>query len=53
MYSYRRKSDGWQSWDCDRVHVHVASNIVVATSTNANTILELPLEKSGDYVLTI
>ena len=53
VYSYRRKSDGWQSWDCDRVHVPVASNIVVATSTNANTILELPLEKSGDYVLTI
>lgn len=53
VYSYRRKSDGWQSWDCDRVHVLVASNIVVATSTNANSVLELPLEKSGDYVLTI
>ena len=53
VYSYRKKANGWQSWDCDRVHVLVASNIVVATSTNENTILELPLESSGDYVLTI
>ena len=53
VYSYRTKSDGWQAWDCDRVNVLVASNIVLTTSTNENTILELPLEQSGDYVLTI
>ena len=53
VYSYRTKPDGWQAWDCDRVNVLVASNIVLTTSTNENTILELPLEQSGDYVLTI
>ena len=53
VYSYRKKSNGWQAWDCDRVNVLVASNIVVKTSTNENTVLEMPLDKSGDYVLTI
>ena len=53
VYSYRKKSDGWQAWDCDRVNVLVASNIVVKTSTNENSILEMPLDKAGDYVLTI
>ena len=53
VYAYRTKPNGWQAWDCDRVNVLVASNIVITTSTNENTILELPLEKSGDYVLTI
>ena len=53
VYSYRKKPDGWQAWDCDRVNVLVASNIVVKTSTNENSVLEMPLDKSGDYVLTI
>ena len=53
VYAYRKKPDGWQAWDCDRVNVLVASNIVVKTSTNENSILEMPLDKAGDYVLTI
>ena len=53
VYSYRMRDDGWQTWDCDRVRSLVASNITMTTATNENTVLELPLRDSGDYVLTI
>ena len=53
VYSYRVRDDGWQTWDCDRVRSLVASNIVLTTATNENAVLELPIDKSGDYVLTI
>ena len=53
VYSYRERNEGWQSWDCDRVRATVASNIVLTTETGLNSVLELPADKAGDYVLTI
>ena len=53
VYSYRERGDGWHSWDCDRVRSLVASNITLTTATDANSELEIPADKAGDYVLTI
>ena len=53
VYSYRERGDGCQTWDCDRVRALVASNIVLTTETNLNSVLEIPADRAGDYVLTI
>ena len=53
VYSYRERGDGCQTWDCDRVRVLVASNIVLTTETNLNSVLVIPADRAGDYVLTI
>ena len=53
VYSYRRRANGWHSWDCDRVRATVADGLAVVVPTNASARLELPIAASGDYALTV
>ena len=53
LYAYRRRSDGWATWDCDRVRKVVADAIPVEIPVDGDAVLELPCECCGDYVLTV
>ena len=53
VYNYRRDHRGWATWQCQRVQIPVVEDLFVETSTNANTAIALPLEKSGDYLLSV
>ena len=53
VYSYRQNRDGWATWDCTRVRETVAENLELTVPADADARLELPIDVSGDYVLTI
>lgn len=52
-YSYKRDSRGWATWHCDRVRVPVVEEMSIRTRADGNTTLALPIEKCGDYVVTV
>ena len=53
IYSSRERDDGWYSWDCERVRTTVAEGIAVTTRTNADTVVELPIDDCGDWAVTV
>ena len=53
VYSYRERDDGWHTWDCERVRATLAEGLEVTTLTDADTVVELPLEQCGDYAVTV
>ena len=53
VYAYRKKANGWHSWDCERVRATVASDIAVEAFADRNSTFALPVEECGEYVLTI
>ena len=53
VFSYRQRDDGWNTWDSEHVRVTVADGIAVTTLTNADTVIELPLDRCGDYAVTV
>ena len=53
VYTYRRRNDGWATWDCDRVRNIVADAIPVVAPDGADAELEIPADECGDYVLTV
>ena len=53
VYAYRRRSDGWATWDCDRVRKTVADAIPVEVPADGEAVLELPCSRCGDYALTV
>ena len=52
-YSYKRDSRGWATWHCDRVRVPVVDEMSIRTRADGNTTLTLPIEKCGDYIVTV
>ena len=53
VYTYRRRDDGWATWDCDRVRNVVADAIPVVAPDGADAELEIPADECGDYVLVV
>ena len=53
VYSYRQNREGWATWDCTRVRETVAENLELTVPADADALLELPVDASGDYALTI
>lgn len=52
-YSYKKDERGWATWHCERVNVPVLEGKEITTETDKDTLVELPLEKSGDYRITV
>ncbi len=53
VYSYRTQPNGWQTWDCTHVRKAVAENIIVVTSADDDTLVELPVDVCGDYAFEL
>ncbi|MCR5414277.1 MAG: hypothetical protein K6F50_06070 [Kiritimatiellae bacterium] len=53
IYSYRLDDDGWATWDCERVRHAVAEDFAFSSSADRDTLVEIPADECGDYVLTV
>ncbi len=53
VYTYKKNSDGFCSWDCTRVRVDVIDAFKLVTAADRDAELALPLTKCGDYALTV
>ena len=53
VYSYRRRDDGWSTWDATRTRTVAIEGITLTTSANGVTEFALPLLECGDYALTL
>lgn len=52
-YSYRKDSRGWATWHCERVRNPMVEGIALETAPDKDTVYELPLDKCGDYAITV
>ena len=53
VYAYRRKSDGWSTWDATRTRTVAVDGVTLTTSTNGVSEFTIPLRECGDYALTL
>ena len=53
VYTYRRRADGWATWDCTYVKKPVADGVAVEVPAGGEAELEIPADKCGDYELLI
>ena len=53
VHAYRETSNGWHTWDTERVRAIVVENVEVTTSQDHDTVFSLPLREGGEYVLTV
>ena len=52
-YSYKKDERGWATWDCERVRSIIVDDVIIETDKNKDTVYELPLDKCGDYAITL
>ena len=53
VYSYRRQSNGWETWDCEKVSKVVESEIPIVVPADGDAVFEVPTALCGDYALTV
>lgn len=53
VYSYRRQSNGWETWDCERIRKVVASAVKIVVPAGGDATFEIPAGVCGDYALTV
>ena len=53
VYSYRRQSNGWETWDCERIRKVVASSVKIVVPAGEDATFEIPAGTCGDYALTV
>ena len=53
VYSYRRQSNGWETWDCEKVRKVVASELPIVVPADGDAVFEIPTALCGDYALTV
>ncbi len=53
VYSYRRQSNGWETWDCERIRKIVASSVKIVVPAGEDATFEIPAGTCGDYALTV
>ncbi len=53
VYSYRRQSNGWETWDCERIRKVVASSVKIIVPAGEDATFEIPAGACGDYALTV
>ena len=52
-YSYKTDERGWATWNCERVRSTIADGIKIKTACDRESEFELPLDKCGDYAVTV
>ena len=52
-YSYKKDGRGWATWHCERVRNTIVDGVQIETAADKDTIYELPLNKCGDYAITV
>ena len=53
FYSYKKDERGWATWNCERVRSTIVDGAVIETDEDNDTVYELPLDKCGDYAITV
>ena len=53
IHAYRETSNGWHTWDTERIRTTVVEDVEVGTSPGGDTQLALPLRDTGEYFLTL
>ena len=53
VYSYRRQSNGWETWDCERIRKVVAPAAKIVVPAGEDATFEIPAGVCGDYALTV
>ena len=53
VYSYRRQSNGWETWDCERIRKVVAPAAKIVVPAGEDATFEIPASVCGDYALTV
>ena len=53
VYSYRRQSNGWETWDCERIRKVVAPAAKIVVPAGEDATFEIPAGTCGDYALTV
>ena len=53
FYSYKTDERGWATWNCERVRSTIADGIKIKTACDKESEFELPLDKCGDYAVTV
>ena len=53
VYSYRRQSNGWETWDCERIRKVVAPAAKIVVPAGEDATFEIPAGICGDYALTV
>ena len=53
VYSYRRQSNGWETWDCERIRKVVAPSAKIVVPAGEDATFEIPAGVCGDYALTV
>ncbi len=53
VYSYRRQSNGWETWDCERIRKVVASAVKIIVPAGEDAVFDIPASACGDYALTV
>ena len=53
IHAYRETSNGWHTWDSERVRTVVLEDVEITTSPDGDTTFSLPLREDGEYVLTV
>ncbi len=53
VYSYRRQSNGWETWDCERIRKVVASSVKIVVPASEDAVFDIPASACGDYALTV
>ena len=53
IHAYRETSNGWHTWDSERVRSVVVENVEIAVRADGDTTLSLPIRETGEYFLTI
>jgi len=53
VYSYRRQSNGWETWDCERIRKIVVPSVKIVVPAGEDATFEIPAGVCGDYALTV
>jgi len=53
VYTYRKQHNGSSTWDCERIKTVVVPGTQIRTDTDGRAQYRLPVDKDGDYVLTV
>ena len=53
VYTRRRTSGGWDTWDCETVKVPYKRDVKVVTKAAEDTEVELPIGESGEYEVVL
>ena len=53
VHAYRETSNGWHTWDTERIRTTIIENVEVTAAPDHDTTISLPLREGGEYVLTV